>query len=307
MTKLWIDPEIVVPSESGVRSPEFWTRFLEWSALDDYKMTPDSFKILGSFLNSDPALPGSLKNSLYELYGRFASRVAHLDPSGCSGCFEGYSPLMGSPSNGDSINGLMHDVRCGESFLGTDSRVWKSTSSSCPECGPWGGRLAADKRGLPGFWAHVGIGRLRRDEFLDRAKFTFVDLKQCASEMFPHCVFSSSAWDETGKLQGGEADLVRDLVASIGVLNDYAPEIWAGFLDTEERERRLRLMGVEASVEGNKTKKKRGLMELRDFRFDKKVVRCEWHLKLSWNVNRVHFSPSGEKVFIGLITDHLPV
>jgi hypothetical protein len=151
---------------------------------------------------------------------------------------------------------------------------------------------------LPTFWRAIFRAEdVREPDFMEIARHAFPDL-----------VFHEDL--SFGKFADPYLELRDRVVAVLAILNDHflaAHRESRGVRDQVQA--RLRAHGVKASPESGRTHSQNAKIAQRDRDHNEKTVRCDWHAKLDWNRNRIHFAPlpapDDGKILIGIFADHL--
>lgn len=130
-----------------------------------------------------------------------------------------------------------------------------------------------------------------------------------AAHAFPRLRFHADlSFGKFKKGYGCRDEVVRHLSA----LDDYGVDLFAECRSKpHEIPKRLRASsGIDVSGESPKTRAGPHMAQ-RDVVFEGHTYRCEWHSKLVWNHDRIHFhGPAAafpNAVLIGLFVDHLDV
>lgn len=152
---------------------------------------------------------------------------------------------------------------------------------------------------LPMFWRHLY-------ELEDAAEDVFFDL---AGRAFPELIFHADL--NFRRFAGAYRELREPVVRHLAVLNDNFIEAYdeaSGI--ARQVEAILASAGCPGiSPESPSTHRNQQAMRARDVDHDGVLIRCEWHTKIEPNRNRIHFAfggSLGQRVFIGIFTDHLP-
>ena len=141
--------------------------------------------------------------------------------------------------------------------------------------------------------------------------------KECvvrhASLAFPNLFLRSGIEQDIDKFSTGYPAILADLIDAFSDLNDVIFPLSRKGIDGREIVRRFNAHSrFTVSPDSPKTHKNKKAMEKRDVNFGKKVVRCEWHVKLHPTHDRIHFSFGdaaviANKILVGIFTDHLPI
>ncbi|WP_344888407.1 hypothetical protein [Actinomadura meridiana] len=157
----------------------------------------------------------------------------------------------------------------------------------------------ADSSELPPFW---------------RSLFTLENVPEpdffpLAQKAFPQLILHEEL--AFRRFQGGYRDLRALVVTHLAVLNDHFLGVYA---ERHGIAREVAMALAEhgcdgVSPESPGTRGNPAAMRHRDVEYAGKVVRCEWHMKLRPNVNRIHFAFGMElqpRILVGIFVDHLP-
>lgn len=129
------------------------------------------------------------------------------------------------------------------------------------------------------------------------------------SFLFPNIVFASNAFSSLRSLtEPRPGDIGKWLMKDLSILDRYAVGIWNTSDDHGVRSKMLSGYGVDASIESGNTHKSKSAMNRRTFTFFDHDITCEWHTKMIYNTNRIHFyvDVTNSRVLVGTIVDHLP-
>lgn len=138
--------------------------------------------------------------------------------------------------------------------------------------------------------------------------------RYCAS-MFDNLYFHASP-EQIKALGLRYDDVIGKIIKHFSYLNDFAMADFEKFPQPHDIIQRAGAYGVEISPESPSTHKNRKAMTEREITIDGEPLCCEWHTKFEPRKGRIHFyarrirpekikSITGEKVIIGIITDHL--
>jgi hypothetical protein len=298
------DPELVVPSDDSLRELEFWQRLYAWSLDARPHMGRATYQGFIEVVGTDFSVTGLSPAEYWEIVKRLVSRIAETGDSAervvDDHLSSVYVPALGAS---DNQSRLASDISLIRPQLGvivaTDSQCWSHdcVAGTCGRCGE--ARLylttapAAD------------LARISRAEFL-LGNPAPSQIEGVAHTLFPQLDFAPSAWSGLDLLHGEPRKIAGDLVHHLGILNDYAAEVWTSSAQANVRQQQLASHGVVASPESPKVHKSTKAMKARKFTFGAMEVSCEWHTKLKPHTDRIYFAVAGDRVMIGAITDHLP-
>ena len=134
-----------------------------------------------------------------------------------------------------------------------------------------------------------------------------------AEEMFPKTRIHPDIAQQAGRFSRPFRDLRGEIVRHIAALNDHYRIVFdkhGGENQHVIAEMRA-LTRIVVSPESPNTHRNRAAMAERDVSFGGVVVRCEWHAKLAWDVDRIHFSvrhpqvDGGQRLLVGIFARHL--
>jgi hypothetical protein len=127
---------------------------------------------------------------------------------------------------------------------------------------------------------------------------------------FPLLEFNSSIASQLNGFSRKFGTIRATIIDSLGALNDGFDKIY-----TEEKGNAFAvnakfsaLYGFDVSPDSPKTHRNKAAMAERDVVHKGKKYRCEWHLKLTPTVDRIHFYPKFDttgKILIGIMCTHL--
>lgn len=149
-----------------------------------------------------------------------------------------------------------------------------------------------------------GPCRLLR-EVVCRERVAEPDFWRLGPAMFPDLEFADGL--RFREFVGHYLDVLPVVVELLGVLNDDFLRIWSeyrGQADAVER-----ALGIKVSPESPRTRGSQRLMRHRDVEHGGRTHRCEWHLKIRGDRDRIHFAvppPGGGRILVGIFTAHLP-
>jgi hypothetical protein len=127
-----------------------------------------------------------------------------------------------------------------------------------------------------------------------------------ANVAYPHLDFADGLWAQGRRFHGGWSAVKYQMIEALAGLNDHAPTI---FLESptpgDIAARMSAVAGVNCSPESPSTHRNTSAMAERDVKFKGATLRCEWHVKFSPTVNRLHFRVLGQRVLVGIFVDHL--
>jgi hypothetical protein len=153
---------------------------------------------------------------------------------------------------------------------------------------------------LPAFWRSLfSLENVAEQEFFVLAR-----------KAFPNLIFHEGL--AFRRFQGTYLDLRESVVLQLAVLNDHFLTTYASH---QGNPRTMKMAMAEhgcdgLSPESPKTRSNSTAMRLRDIEHAGRTYRCEWHMKIRPNVERIHFAFGGDlegHVLIGIFVDHLPV
>lgn len=142
-------------------------------------------------------------------------------------------------------------------------------------------------------------------------------------DLFPHycaCMFDNLYFHASPaeiKAMGLRYDdVVGQVIKHFSYLNDLAMADFEACTQPHDIIQRAGAHGVEISPESPRTRRNRRAMTERDITIDDETLCCEWHTKFEPRQGRIHFyarrdrserikARTGEKVIVGIITDHL--
>ncbi|GAA1300935.1 hypothetical protein [Brachybacterium tyrofermentans] len=304
MVQYILDPEIIVPTESAKMDQEFWLRLSTWSKERQVRIGVESLEFLCELYENPPPSAVIGPRDISGIVGRLVGRVLEGELSAEKWCacewIYDYSPILG---DADNPRRLLQDVASQgagvRTVVATDARCWSvKPNFFCSACGIRHTYIYGEGLGGP--------GPALRDEFLGDRNNGIGELERRSRTLFPEIVFSDSAWSRVSKVIGDSQEILRDVTHHLGVLNDFAVNIWRAHSEPSRRIGELASRGADASPESVKTKSSEKYMKYRDFDFGNTRRRCEWHTKFRPNGGRIHFLVEGEKVYVGTIEEHLP-
>lgn len=131
-----------------------------------------------------------------------------------------------------------------------------------------------------------------------------------ARQAFPKLIFHEDL--AFRRFQGAYRDLREPVVLQLTILNDH---FLTAYADHQGNPRTMKMAMAEhgcdgLSPESPKTRSNVTAMRLRDIEHVGQTYRCEWHMKIRPNVERIHFAFGGDledRILIGIFVDHLPV
>lgn len=111
-------------------------------------------------------------------------------------------------------------------------------------------------------------------------------------------------------------DVIAKVIKHFSYLNDVSMADFESLPQPHDIIQRAGAYGVEISPESPKTHRDRKAMAKRKITIEGQLVCCEWHTKFEPRQGRIHFyarrdrpkevkAKTGEKVIVGIITDHL--
>lgn len=298
-----LDPEFLIPSKRWKFSAEFWLRLGDLKS-SSAKMGANTYLEFLRFYREEFANDAGLKQlagpSLLPWLAKVVTeeKIAESMPiNGAKIDVAEYTPHWGSPGNAEV---LAMDLERSGAFL--------TTLRSAPEC--W---RSAQRPPVGVITSDCVHARSLREKLSSLDLLSLEIVRDNANILFPNLVFHQDAWDGISKFKiakGQNERVMNQLVDHLAVLNDDVLDIWECNLDTNEREKILKAShGIRASMESTKTRGQPSKMAERYFRFESRSspVKCEWHTKLDFRANRIHFKVEmrERRVYIGAITDHL--
>lgn len=146
--------------------------------------------------------------------------------------------------------------------------------------------------------------------------FSHLQLDRFAEYLFPNIYFHESP----SKIMNTSLDyhtVLSRYIKHLSYLNDHAYNDFAAETLPHVLIATAGSKGVEMSPESPKTRGNRIAMRKRDISVGNIAVCCEWHTKLENIRGRIHFYPwqhknedvkkiTGNRVIVGIITEHLP-
>lgn len=151
-----------------------------------------------------------------------------------------------------------------------------------------------------------------------RALFELADIQEgefiaASASAFPRLIFKKGIEREIRRFSRPYRQIRTTLVAGLSALNDQLIELLdAGTPILELGPRLEAATGFGLSPESPQTHRNQAAMRARDVTYNGQTFRCEWHLKLEPHRDRIHFHlydpriGDGNKLLIGIFTDHLP-
>jgi len=133
---------------------------------------------------------------------------------------------------------------------------------------------------------------------------------RCARLAFPNLVFRDGIENDL-RLFSQTYRLIRaELTVALSHLNDtLLPLVVEGVSGAELSARFSAVSGFGFSPESSMTHKMHSAMSERDVYFGRDLVRCEWHLKMKPNRDRIHVNFDSaartRKIMVGIFTEHL--
>lgn len=299
-----LDPEFVIPSTANRTRLEFWNRLNSCADESDARLGPNTLLELYNLTSNPPAVSGLASRDFWTIIKKFSGRTTSAVSPEKGLCethlTHSYETLLGDEANSEL---LLADIKATgmNNFVGLFSiaECWPtSIPDKCSDCEISHVRILLDQRDAT---------ELRRVVYMQEAASDLRGIEKVACDLFPNIQFSDTAWNGLNTLVGAAKKNLSLVMQHLGVLNDFATEIWATRTTTKERIAELGARGVNGSPENSNTHKSRDAMKARSFVFDGKTVSCEWHTKLRPDKNRIYFSVDTKKVYVGTITQHLPL
>lgn len=300
------DPELIIPSPSSVGSLAFWKRLDERADDKDPRVGPTTMQALHALMSNLPRVSGLPTGDMWSILGKIVNRgytAKQTERSLCREHFSStYTPVLGLDSNALTLMSDAAATGAGTVIaLTTVDECW-SEPLDCAACQAARffnvTRSTASRQDLAAAWRQSVLTEFPED----------IDAVQANTErLFPNLRFAGRAWADVNTLRGDHRDVFDALVLHLSALNDHAQDIWRTFTETSDREAAFGSLGVTSSPESPKTRRDSAAMKERDFVFDGRTIRCEWHTKFRPDVNRIHFFVTDEVVYVGTIIDHLSI
>ena len=159
----------------------------------------------------------------------------------------------------------------------------------------------------------LGIRRFYRalPEILDLDEESYV---QNCSRAHPRLHFKPGIASEIGRFSRSYRDIRPTLSKALTApkLDQLATSLDAHIPHPELGPRFEALSGFGVSSESPPTHKNNAAMKHRDVRLGAHTFRCEWHLKIEPNRDRIHlyfyskWIGDGRQIFVGIFCEHLP-
>ena len=134
-----------------------------------------------------------------------------------------------------------------------------------------------------------------------------------AYEMFPASFFHPDLATQTGHFSQSFRELRAVVIAHLAALNDHYRTVYDehGGENGAVRDTMRARAHIDISPESPNTHRNAAAMAERDVTFAGVKVRCEWHAKLAWDVDRIHFCyghpgvAGGARLLVGIFARHL--
>lgn len=314
-----LDPELFLPSEENINNPSFWLRLLTIPQKDSFLIRPHAYREFVTRYTSDNlgALrsPRDIQKSLARLMGKIDDEEVE-DVNSVAENIKYYSPSLGCKNNPtilkDDLASLPQDSYV---VLATEVECWPresnfSKSGLFLHTDNFSETQEADKK-----W------KLKERESFLRSDPSIEEIAEKGHTLFPHLRFCQSAWDQVGKIQGDPKETRRRIIQHLCILNDEALRICDESTEGHTRIRAFGAANVVASPENGKVLSSKKYMKTRTFKFyqpdspcecdqescEGHAKECHWHTKLYPKTGRIYFTVEDGVVYIGTITDHLPL
>ncbi len=135
---------------------------------------------------------------------------------------------------------------------------------------------------------------------------------QNCQRAFPNLYMRAGIENEIARFSMHYKDGMRlKLTRALSDLNDILPDLLLRLRDLREIARQFDARSeFSISPESPLTRRNAAAMRQRDVVFDRKLVRCEWHLKIEPQRDRIHFSFAEQdvapgRILVGIFTEHL--
>lgn len=168
-----------------------------------------------------------------------------------------------------------------------------------------------DERSVDFVGSGQGVLSALRAE-LAEDRLTADDYFTLARTAFPNLGFAEGLAQQVRRLDGGFEANQSELTRHLAALDDCGLAAFAGFPTPDVTIARMKsAANVEMSPESPQTRRNGAAWAARKIRYRGVDMYCDWHLKLTPQVNRVHFHPPragvSERFVIGIIHAHLPI
>jgi hypothetical protein len=145
---------------------------------------------------------------------------------------------------------------------------------------------------------------------LDLDALTATEYFEAAGVAFPDLEFADGLAQQVRRLDGGFAANRTELTRHLAALNDHYAASFAGHPTPNDIITRMKALGnVEMSPESPQTRANRSAWNERRVNYRGTTIYCDWHLKMTPTVNRIHFHPARHGVnklpLVGIIHAHL--
>lgn len=299
-----VDPELIIPSEKHETDENFWERMCQVPEFSDYA-------VLGA--NTRHSFESFIEDRLDEIYQELSSFLAEPDvytlyeqidnlPDSCqaSGCnkpmTEGieYASLYGAS---DNIDLLRVDFKAASTqCILTDLAVWSYEEDAA--------KLPDAKRPV---LVDVSADVCECPRVFIKTSPTYATMQLLANDAFPRLCFCQETWVTTDKYVGDERKNVQVMAQYLGILNDYAMDVWKSKTANSERMAYMGKRGLSCSPENGNTLRSNKRMKERTFSIDDGTsCQMSWHAKLFPDHNRFYFyvDTKHERIVIGGCTKH---
>jgi len=198
---------------------------------------------------------------------------------------------------------------------GTRQFVAEQLSLRCPSAcivlREHSGGVEVDGTNVPLIGASADLLNFYRlaPEICDLSEAAFVAL---AASAFPNLHFKDGIENEIRRFSLAYRSIRSLLISALSDLNDLLFPLLGQGLDGREIVRRFNAgSDFKISSESPKTHKNAAAMRQRTVDFGGRQARCEWHLKIRPDRDRIHFSLGDSaiapnKILVGIFTAHLP-
>ena len=319
VVKRILDPELFLPSNENIDNPAFWLRLMTIPQRDTFFIRRNAYsEFVAQFSSSDFAEirnPRDIQQILRRLMAKPDDEEVG-ESNAIADTVVDYSPSLGSKGNAailrDDLGSLPEDSTV---VLATDDNCWPP-QHNLSELG-----LFLHTNDYSAAEVAEKLWRLKERERFLQLEPSIEEISEKSRIFFPNLRFCQNAWDQTGKIQGDSKETVRKIVRHLCVLNDEALRVWAQSKDNYMRISDFGATGMETSPENGGVLRKNKFKNQRMFKFYQPDVSCEcdtkscegheklchWHTKLYPRTGRIHFTVEDNLVYIGTITDHLPL
>lgn len=145
---------------------------------------------------------------------------------------------------------------------------------------------------------------------LDLDGLTNTEYFQAASAAFPELEFVDGLAQQVRRLDGGFEANRMELTRHLAALNDHYAAAFDGHPPPNETIARMKALGnIDMSPESPQTRANRSAWNERRVEHRGTAIYCDWHLKMTPTVNRIHFHPArpgvSDRPVVGVIHAHL--